>query len=211
MRRWVWRTVPSSKKMRRFLPRASTRSTRRPTSRRHGWSLQGSSSATTRAPVSAGPRAAAMRKRVSPSGMSGALKLWYGPAGSQGARAEESGPHRIASLASRSPEQVCSHRILESRQFSVAPLESPSMPHPTWCPAVLLAASLCACAAPAPRARAGRPSVRSPYPSRPRRRPSLQRPRPKRPRRRRSKSEATRSSWTAGSSATRRASPSSAS
>jgi hypothetical protein len=41
-------------------------------------------------------------------------------------------------------------RILGSRQFSVATLESCSMPHPTWCPIALLAASLCACAAPAP-------------------------------------------------------------
>ncbi|WP_437718463.1 AgmX/PglI C-terminal domain-containing protein [Sorangium sp. So ce448] len=41
-------------------------------------------------------------------------------------------------------------RILDSRQFSVATLESCSMPHPTWCPIALLAASLCACAAPAP-------------------------------------------------------------
>ncbi|WP_438036681.1 hypothetical protein [Sorangium sp. So ce204] len=40
--------------------------------------------------------------------------------------------------------------FLGPRQSSVATLESPSMPHPTLCPVVLLAASLCACAAPAP-------------------------------------------------------------
>ncbi|WP_231864908.1 AgmX/PglI C-terminal domain-containing protein [Sorangium cellulosum] len=40
--------------------------------------------------------------------------------------------------------------LLDSRQSSVATMENPSMPHPTWCPIALLAASLCACAAPAP-------------------------------------------------------------